>query len=112
MCMEDVKIGRDTLSQNYPFTTGVAARPVLSGSDKRVALILGSPLAGTITYLDGSGVVSGLGFNVGAGQPPLILTIQDNGDIVRHQWWAIADAAARLHCVGETLLVGPNYGSQ
>ena len=104
MCMEDVRIGRRSISQNYSFTTGVTAHQVLPGSDNRVSVILGSPLAGTITYFDEANPVSGLGFNIGAGQPPMVLNIQDHGDVVRHQWWAIADAAARVHAVGETIL--------
>lgn len=102
--MEDYKIGRNTLSRTLTITVGNAATPILAASPLRTCLILGAPLAGTMTYLDQAGVTSGLGFNVGAGQVPIILTVVDEGELVTHQWWACADAAARVAAIAETNL--------
>jgi len=105
MCMEDYRIGRKTTSAEHPFTTvATVAKQVLSGSDNRVAVLLGAPVVGTLTYSTNPTPTTGAGLNVGAGQPPIELTIPVDGDIVRHQWWVVDDGTGRAATVIETLL--------
>lgn len=105
MCMEDIRIGRKATGRELGFTTPAAgALQVLSGSNDRFSVILGGPLAGTLTYSTNPNPTSGIGFNVAAGQPPIVLRVAEVGEIVCHQWWVIGDAAARVGAVVENLL--------
>jgi len=105
MCMEDIRIGRRTTSREVDFTTVVnTAQQVLSGADDRIAVFLGSPVTGTLTYATNPTPLSGLGINVSAGVGGRSLNIQDDGDIVRHQWWVVDDGTSRKACVIETVL--------
>jgi hypothetical protein len=103
--MEDIRIGRRSLSRELAFTTPAAgALQVLGGSPNRIAIVLGAPLAGVLTYSTNSNPTTGLGINVTVGQDPVVLSIQDAGEIVTHQFWVIGDAAARVGAVIETIL--------
>ena len=104
MCMEDVRMGREATGREIAINVGTAAVPLVPGSADRIALLLGPPLAGTLTYSTTRGITSGLGFNIGAGQTPLLLSIQDVGDLVRMAWYVVGDAAARTGAASETLL--------
>jgi hypothetical protein len=64
-------------------------------------LMLGAPVAGTVTYFTNSGVTSGLGLNIAAGHSPLVLTIKDHGDLVRKPWFAILSTGSDNIFVGE-----------
>ena len=103
--MEDIKIGRASRSTEHDFTTVIStALQVLPGSDYRIEVFLGSPVAGTLTYSTNPNPTSGLGINVSAGVGGRTLNIQDDGDIVRKQWWVVDDGTSRRGCVIETLL--------
>lgn len=105
MCMEDYRIGRKTTSREVAVVTVIStAQMVLSGADNRVAVILGAPVAGSVTYSTNPKPTSGAGFVVGAGQPPLSFSVQVEGDIVRKQWWIVDDGTSRAVAVAETLL--------
>lgn len=100
MCMEDIKIGLKTRSKSIPFTGTGASQPVLDQDPSRRAVILGAPSAGSITYLHGTGVTSGLGYNLAAGQPPIQLCRDEYGDMVTEPWFAVTAAAGQLFAVG------------
>jgi len=105
MCMEDVAIGRGSPYNETGYSVGTSAVQVAEPSPKRIALIFGSPSAGTITYSTLKGAVAGQGFNISAGQPAMILLIGEVGQAVTAGLFAVADAAARLINVGQSLLL-------
>lgn len=105
MCMEDYRLGRKTLSRELAFTTvATVAQQIVGGSPLRVAIILGAPIAGTLTYSTNPTPTTGRGINVGAGQPPVTLTIKEEGEIVTHQWWVVDDGTGRSATMVETNL--------
>ena len=105
MCIEDYRIGRRTTSRELDVTTVVStAQLVFSGSDSRVCVILGAPVAGSVTWSTNPTPTAGAGFVLGAGQLPLVLDVQSNGDIVRKQWWIVDDGTSRKVAAAETLL--------
>lgn len=81
----------------------VTAGRVVGPAPNRVALILGAPLAGTITYLTSSPSGIGSGFNVNSGAPPLIVAGEAWGDLPQQEWFAIADGAGRNAAVAEVM---------
>lgn len=103
MCLEDVKIGNASQGKQLPVTVGVTSVQVLDQDNHRRAIILGAPDAGMLTYFQGKAAVAGLGYNMAAGQQPLILDGDLFGSMVREPWFAIADAPARLAAVGYTV---------
>ena len=95
MCMEDVRIGRETQSREVTTTVAVAPNrtQLLTGRAERVAIIF-VPNAGAdyeVTTTSRTG--SGGGLLVTTLMPPITLTIQEHGDLVRQAWFCIAAAA-------------------
>lgn len=94
MCMEDVRIGRKTMSRQHDFTATTTSQPLISGSDDRYAMILTAPLVGHVTYSLENPAVLGNGINLGVGDGAITISIQEHGDIVRRPWFIISDQAA------------------
>jgi hypothetical protein len=92
MCMEDVRIGRDTMGGIAPFSASNASNLAIAESVTRVSLVLTRPLAGTVTYSTERPAVSGVGINLGVGDSALSLDIATHGDLVRRAWYAVLDA--------------------
>lgn len=96
---------RRSQSRSVPAAVTNVAGEVLSSSPSRVALILSPPFAGSITYWDQDNPIFGQGLTLGAGATPVQLSIQTDGEMVMHRWWAIADAAGpRFAMLWETHL--------
>lgn len=89
MCIEDVRMGRKTVS--FMAIVSIPAggvRQVLPADPFRYSLTLSAPSSGSLTFSinqnpgDGEGIV----FHQGSG--PVTLTIQNDGDLVRRAWYA------------------------
>jgi hypothetical protein len=102
--MEDVSIGRNTLSSENAFVVGTSAVLLVSGSNERVALVLGAPNAGVVTYSTNPSPTFGQGINVSVGSGQFRLNITEDGDLVRKPWYAIADAAGRGIAIQQVFL--------
>lgn len=89
MCMEDVRIGRDTICVETTVQVQLTATPLLAASDDRYALVLSVPQgSGGLELSINPAFTIGQGLQMNAGTPPLILTIQEHGDIVRRGLYA------------------------
>lgn len=104
MCMEDVRIGRDTSTIVNTFTTSAASTELLKPNPLRLAIILSPPAAGTVFYSPEPISAGGNGLCLQLGSTPLALNVKDHGDIVRQGWYGRGDAANRVHTVIETIL--------
>lgn len=104
MCMEDKRIGRRTLGTEKAVVVGVANTPIVGGSPSRVMLCFNPPIAGQVTFSTVNNVTFGGGINLAAGCDPIVLTIEEFGDLVRKPWFAFADAANRTVGVFEGIL--------
>ena len=100
--MEDLRIGRETLSRFGSVAFAAAAVEIVPASPARVAIIITAPTTGRPTVGDNGQVTldSGPTFTQGAGA--LSLNIWDHGDIVRRPFWGIASAAGTIGFI-ETL---------
>lgn len=105
MCLEDVKLGRETSRMDtYPAVTATAAQ-VLVQRPKRVALILSN--AGTNPIFIGftAGVAAGAGLLLAVNSGPLKLDIQKDGAMITEGLFAICAAAqTSVLAIWETLL--------
>lgn len=103
MCMEDIRLGRQSLWTETNTAVGIASGNLVAGSPTRDVLIFSPPLAGTVTISTVSPVVAGVGFALNAGGLPLMLNIRDHGAMVTAAWFSIATAATSIQ-VGQGLL--------
>lgn len=105
MCMEDVRIGRRATFAETDVAVGVASVLLVAASPNRFSLVLGAPLVGTFTFSTNTPAVSGVGLQLTAGQPPLVLNIKDHGQMVTQNWYAICSGAGQTCFVGSNILV-------
>lgn len=92
MCMEDIRLGRQTVTMEVPISLTNASQAFLERDLFRTVLILWPPPSGTTTFSINSPVVVDQGITVPSGSPPVVLNIKDHGDIVTRQWFAIHSA--------------------
>jgi len=104
MCMEDVKIGRETMGGQTDLTASLTSQPLLPGADDRYSIVFTAPVAGHVTYSLANPAILGNGINLGVGDGTSQLDIQHHGDLVRRQWFCIADQASAPISVLWTLL--------
>lgn len=110
MCMEDVKLGRETQPVYTTVTAGTTAAQLVEGSGARWSLVIGPPSSGVIWVLPGYTVKAGQGFCLASGDPPLRFEVSDDGQMVMEPWFVIADAGAPIVPVVATrLLRGSEY---
>ena len=98
MCLEDVKIGRASpgSSGSASISSG-AASLLLQGNARRFSLVLSPPLGHAVTIGFGrvpSGTGDGLLLN--SNSSPIMLTLQDVGQVITLPLYAILDAAGPL----------------
>lgn len=104
MCMEDVLLGRDTSSGSMIVPINVTSILLVPADPSRLALIIGQPSAGHVVADFGKPPDSNSGIWLSSALPPLILTIQQHGDIVRRAWYAQGSGPANI-CIMWTQLV-------
>lgn len=95
MCMEDVRLGRETAHDTITVTVanGQSAR-ILPPDRNRTAVIIGNPSATVGTLMFGPTRPSAtIGYQVHELVAPLILTVMQHGSIVTDELWGFADGA-------------------
>ena len=106
MCLEDVRIGRGALYTETVVAVGLTSTQVVTASPNCFSLVLGAPLTGTMTFSTVSPVVSGVGLNLSAGQPPIKLNLELDGAGCTKNWYAICSVAAQQVYVGQSVYAG------
>jgi len=94
MCMEDVRIGRESTSASRKVTVGTGSTPLISHSPTRTVLIVSAPVSKRVTLSLVQPAVDRVGITLHPGSSPLVLTVQTHGDLVTRSLWAIADTSA------------------
>lgn len=77
------------LSSLVPFFTTGSSQDVVGPNPDRIALVLGCPDAGVLTYTTDSVAVAGQGLNFQVGSGSVTLTRRKHGTIVTLGWRAI-----------------------
>lgn len=104
MCMEDVRIGRESFSRQSDLVVGNTSRSLVSASPGRIALLICPPSAGSITVSLDQTAVLGNGITLASTSSPVRLNIQHDGALLTRPMWVIADAGNRRLSIIETFL--------
>lgn len=104
MCMEDIRIGRETIAQELNLTVGVTAVNIIPASADRVGLIISSGAVNSIVLGFEQSLTTAFGIRLGALALPLMLNLRDHGEVVRKSIWAIASGAGTTFTVWQIFL--------
>ena len=90
-----MKANKTYSSQSAVAVSNASSTALVPAAPSRVALIVSAPsvAASRITISMASTAVLDAGIDVFVGTLPLILTLEDHGDIVQRAWTSIASAA-------------------
>lgn len=103
MCMEGIRIGRRTKINQYTWSTGVGQAQIVPPNPRRVALMIGSPVSSVAFIAPALPVTTTTGIPINTGQNPIILNIEDHGELVTTAWFGTS-AAGRDGLIVEVLL--------
>jgi hypothetical protein len=76
----------------FTVTIGNASAVLLPANARRIAVLISSPISGTLWITNNTTAASGTGVSIAKLQPPTLLTIHDVGDWIQRQLNAIAPA--------------------
>lgn len=96
MCMEDLKIGRNTQSAQIDVTLSTASQQILGPDPNRVAIIFGVPDSSRAYFSSNSPAVVGFGIPQDTAGHPFAITLAEHGEMVRKAWHVIALAGTPL----------------
>lgn len=104
MCMEDIRIGRKSYSQEIPVTISSSAPAIMLVEDPhRVSIVLPSfPVRVYLSFKTFSGAA--VTFMMQSEQPPVTFNIRDHGQIITRQLWAFAPDADIVTSIFATYL--------
>lgn len=94
MCMEDIRLGRQTGRQWTAAPVGAAAATMIAPPDpRRTAIIIGASADGVVYIApEGDRPAAGRGIMLPQSGPPLVLDLTHHGAIVTAGWYAICPA--------------------
>jgi len=102
--MEDIEIGRESLSAQWDYTTTAGSLQVVAADDKRIAISFAPPNGGAISLGLTKAITSGFGFQLVLGGAPVQMSIQEYGDLVKRAWFVAGSAAGITASVFTTSL--------
>lgn len=112
MCLEDVTLGRNTQPIVRAVTGSTVSAALVPGSGARTKLHVCPPSSGVIWLSPQPTTVAGQGYCLAAGDPPLRLMVEADGQQVLMPWSFLADAGAPVVLVIEhRLLAGSDKPS-
>jgi len=94
-----------TGSQLSSVTVGATTTFIVGGSYARRALIFHPPANNRVTLSNDATVVLDMGPTLQQGQAPLVLTMEQHGDVVQMPWNGISNLAGTV--IGVTEVFGP-----
>lgn len=90
MCMEDVRIGRRSVTTMENVVVTTTAKIAIPPDPHRLSLVIGPTVSGNCTLSLNPGVPNSYGFPLGTSTAPLVLSLQQHGDIVTRGWHAVS----------------------
>lgn len=97
MCLETLKIGRLTrTSSRLQALTATANNLVCTPSPHRRLLILGPPNSGQVWFAPYEMSANGDGITQIVNTLPIVLTVEEHGDIVTQRWFAWPSVVSRI----------------
>lgn len=104
MCMEDVRIGRRRRFIEHVVTLGASPVQVLQASPKRVAIVFNGAASAALCSYSTQKSTSFPGLFVPFQSPPVTLTVEVHGEMVKAGWFGDASGATPTVSVFEVLL--------
>lgn len=83
--MEDIRIGRDTKTSIHTAVISTTPTPIIDASPERTMLIVFPGAAGAITLSPFANMIDGIGIIISGFTSPMVMTIQEYGDIITKQ---------------------------
>jgi len=111
MCLDDIRIGRNTISGETVLTLSTTSSRPISDAPTRVGLIFHPPSSGVVTISMAPTAVAGQGIQLTPASPPLIFRTQSDGDLAQRGWSMVADAGAPTMMVIEQFFDRRGYRS-
>jgi len=103
MCMEDYRLARAALFTESQAAVGVASSQIVANTPNCTMIIFSPPAAGTVTLSTINPAVALQGFQLAAGQPPLVISYLTHGAMCTKAWFAIASGATTIQ-VGQAVM--------
>lgn len=103
MCIEDIRLGRQSYSREDHVSVGTSLSVLVPNADNRISLVISAPTQGNVYISVNPNDAGTNGIQLSAGMPPLQLTIQSHGGIVRKRLYVVGSAS------GITVSVWSNY---
>lgn len=104
MCMEDVRIGRKTLSRSATVPVGTGVGVLVPANKDRYTLIISAPETNPLWLTWEPAAAAGTGIRIAAGSPPVMLSIQEHGALVRGPIYASIPLGAETITFAESIL--------
>lgn len=104
MCLEDIRIMRQSSGTIHSIAIPATAGLVLSPSPDRIGIFFLPNDAGNYWVSTDSEVAVGQGMEVSPTSGPIYLDVFKHGDFCRRGWFAIGEGGAMTAAIGELLL--------
>lgn len=104
MTPQGIATGRRTTSSQSNQTVATTSNYFLSPAPTRVAVIVSAPATNRFTLSLAEPAVLDQGITLYPGKNPLILTVEEHGDIVTKLWTAIGDTVSQTVEIIEVFL--------
>jgi hypothetical protein len=102
--MEDIRIGRISTARVVSTAVATTATQVLARDNRRTSVTFGAAPSGTHTISPEKSVAATTGLNIGTATPPVQFTVQEHGQLVTGEWWAVHSVGAVNLTAVETYL--------
>lgn len=90
MCMEDIRIGRATDGEYRTRAIAATATQILMRNKWRTRAVIFGPRSGSVSIAPNSSLIVGEGIVMTAGDEPKILRVEEYGNLLCLDWWAIS----------------------
>ena len=104
MCVEDIIIARASVKRQRTVTVALTDGELVGADADRVSLLISAPSANTLILSFGTAAAAAVGIRLSAGDPALLLTVRDHGEIVVGAIRALMTVAGVDITVWETIL--------
>lgn len=106
MCIEDIRIGRNTQSRVYYLTANAAPKLAIPANANRITISFWSSIIGGVIWTPRSESANGQGLFIPGSDRPVTLDIGTFGEIVYGDWWLDSPAGDRDCSAVEILYLG------
>lgn len=104
MTPDGLQTARKTTSSQQTVSVGTSSGSLTLAAPNRVAIIIGAPPTNRFTLSLQTTAVLDQGITLYPTQEPLILTVEEHGDLVTRAWTAISATASQSVSVIEVFL--------